>query len=687
VNIQNAPALPAPGEGMQGLADLLGKAGVFKDITGLDANQQNVIRTYLSNQENAKAFAEMAKEMAMQQHNTQNAGKIMDSITAAKNSNAITQQEAGQLVKDQLQQQIDGGAAKKAQAEAARQDAATLLSRAAVQGAGQDKNVTASRVDSSGNMEAVTIGGASPGTVLAQVFGQVPKIKQDPKKKNDCWAVAAAMMIGWKYDEQDITAADAARRAGQRFLQLYNDNNSDGLMAGDVDDFALHSEMAAEPPVSYRLQQYIDWMNTYGPLWVAVDSNPARGVFSPHARVLTKISGTGSPDGIGTQITFIDPSTGTEATQEFSEFLQGFEQMARDNRGPVLPPQVLHFIDKVSKGIGFQIEGPFGHEPIHENITLAALLKSRVSVRPGATVGSDLPLNEFFRGVLWNDDPAILMFHEDLWNNWRFTTRAAWLMKFELAKYSAGNNVANLTGRSHFYDLQFLHAMASEPREAPGDTLAKIMLWAELMYRLSIGEGVSATDKLDKPIASAVDVGGVTYSYSLSQFFDDLSRPTGQDTFGFLLTQDTACLALDLGRRAIGSLLHMVQDSYARGHVRRTLLNPGDRVTTDLFKPGTYGQYGEVENFHCYRGQDETLHDKYDKPQGPVPEPANLDSFNALLGGRDAIDASIKLLNMWQDKTPWAANGGPKELLEGTIFKLSANVSDADASVEEPDRN
>jgi hypothetical protein len=302
-------------------------------------------------------------------------------------------------------------------------------------------------------------------------------------------------------------------------------------------------------------------------------------------------------------------------------------------------------------------------------------------------VGSDLPLNEFFRGVLWNDDPAILMFHEDLWNNWRFTTRAAWLMKFELAKYSAGNNVANLTGRSHFYDLQFLHAMASEPREAPGDTLAKIMLWAELMYRLSIGEGVSATDKLDKPIASAVDVGGVTYSYSLSQFFDDLSRPTGQDTFGFLLTQDTACLALDLGRRAIGSLLHMVQDSYARGHVRRTLLNPGDRVTTDLFKPGTYGQYGEVENFHCYRGQDETLHDKYDKPQGPVPEPANLDSFNALLGGRDAIDASIKLLNMWQDKTPWAANGGPKELLEGTIFKLSANVSDADASVEEPDRN
>jgi hypothetical protein len=122
----------------------------------------------------------------------------------------------------------------------------------------------------------------------------------------------------------------------------------------------------------------------------------------------------------------------------------------------------------------------------------------------------------------------------------------------------------------------------------------------------------------------------------------------------------------------------MVQDSYARGHVRRTLINPADQLPgTDLFKPGTYGEYGEIENFHCYRGQNEALHDMYDKPQGPVPKPADLASFNALPGARDAIDASIKLLNVWQDRTPWAANGGPKELLEGTIFKLSANVSNA----------
>src|SRR5262249_2815176 len=113
VNIQNAPGVPAPGAGLAGLSELLGKAGIFKDITGLDATQQMALKTYLSNQENAKAFAEMAKEMAMQQHNTQNSGKIMDSISAAKESGSITKQEAGQLVKEHLQHQIDGGSTTK----------------------------------------------------------------------------------------------------------------------------------------------------------------------------------------------------------------------------------------------------------------------------------------------------------------------------------------------------------------------------------------------------------------------------------------------------------------------------------------------------------------------------------------------------------------------------------------------
>ena len=34
VSIQNAPALPTPGAGLADVSELLGKAGIFKDITG-----------------------------------------------------------------------------------------------------------------------------------------------------------------------------------------------------------------------------------------------------------------------------------------------------------------------------------------------------------------------------------------------------------------------------------------------------------------------------------------------------------------------------------------------------------------------------------------------------------------------------------------------------------------------------
>jgi len=171
VNIQNAPAAPAPAAGLAGLSDALTKSGVFKDITGLDANQQNVIRTYLSNQENAKAFGEMAKEMAMQQHNTQNSGKIMDQITAAKNAKDITPQEAGQLTKDHLQQQIDGGATKRAELENQKQSTPSPLSKAAIDAVSQGRNV---KIQREGDSESVDVSKGWESPAATEILRKIP---------------------------------------------------------------------------------------------------------------------------------------------------------------------------------------------------------------------------------------------------------------------------------------------------------------------------------------------------------------------------------------------------------------------------------------------------------------------------------------------------------------------------------
>ena len=222
--------------------------------------------------------------------------------------------------------------------------------------------------------------------------------------------------------------------------------------------------------------------------------------------------------------------------------------------------------------------------------------------------------------------------------------------------------------------------MANKVGEDPHETLAKIKLWIEIMYRLSIGDGIHGTDTIaNVPIS----VAGPSATYTLKSIMNPSSPPVETQTMKYLLTRDTKCMFLDLGRRALGSALHTIQDSYAHGHCRRTLLNPGDLqpggASTLTFKQGTYGHFGAVENFHSYTMHDHDEHDSFDafdKDKMHINDPA---SFNPLAGARDAIAKCTKLINFWVAKTPY--QDGPKALVENEIFALSPSVTPADNSV------
>ncbi|MBZ5857543.1 papain-like cysteine protease family protein [Flavihumibacter profundi] len=337
VNIQNAPTLPAPGAGLAGLGELLGKAGIFNDITGLDANQQNVLKTYLSNQENAKAFAEMAKEMQMQGHNTSNSDKIMDTLKSAKQDGAISQDDYSKLVKEHIRKQIDGGEQDKADAEKEKA-AKPSLSDAAVKAVDQGKNVKAQKTDANtGNTESIDISSGPSDQSLAAVSGSVPKLKQD--NNMSCWATVATMMVSWK-EGKKLSVEEVLQKAGAQYLAKFQ--NKEGLPSAEKEAFIEALGMEGEPPASYTVQQYIDWLKQYGPLWITTDSSAATGQFSPHARVVTSITGTGSADGSGTNFIFIDPATGTELTEPFDKFLKAYEQMVTDNPGDLFI-QIVHF--------------------------------------------------------------------------------------------------------------------------------------------------------------------------------------------------------------------------------------------------------------------------------------------------------------------------------------------------------
>ncbi|KAI1250468.1 hypothetical protein MGN70_007521 [Eutypa lata] len=330
----------------------------------------------------------------------------------------------------------------------------------------------------------------------------------------------------------------------------------------------------------------------------------------------------------------------------------------------------------------FDIEGPWDiNTPVHETLTLSSLMHSTFGVDSSYTVdGAPLDIKEFFRGDMWNDDPECQMFDEKDDDNWNFSSGTVWLSKFlagQLGDYDEGN----LIGRSHFWDLQFFHSMGAALGEQPDDTRAKIMLWLEVAYKISIEEGINGTDAIGSvPVTSVVNE---TTSYRLADFFTATSTPRSTDSLDTLFTCSTQYQGVDIRRRAIGSCLHIVQDSFAKGHTRRELLNPEDLVAGSNrteFVTGKYAELGAVENFHSYVDQGSAHADADHWDAGwPAMDPAEPTSFDRLWGARMAQEKGVQLLDFWQAGTAWG--GGVEDWLLDEVFSLSPDATPSDNTV------
>lgn len=217
--------------------------------------------------------------------------------------------------------------------------------------------------------------------------------------------------------------------------------------------------------------------------------------------------------------------------------------------------------------------------PVHENMVIAALIDSGVLSR-GTTYDDilgrwwnvDRPDDwEFIRGAIWNDDPACSLFFDDSGNNGNFGTgisfSADYIMKFKFLS-------DNIIYRSHYEDLQFLHSMGCRTGEEPRESKRKIMKWLEVMYRLSVGDGVSEWDRIDTRLGDRDMLG---------EFFNDNTKPKGSDNLRRLLMGNTTSYNNPkIDRRALGSCFHVIQDSFAIGHCQRRLENPHDMIDVTL---------------------------------------------------------------------------------------------------------
>ncbi|MDR6675425.1 hypothetical protein [Xanthomonas sp. 1678] len=242
-------------------------------------------------------------------------------------------------------------------------------------------------------------------------------------------------------------------------------------------------------------------------------------------------------------------------------------------------------------------------EPVHEEITNRIYGCEADACAGGQALSAPAAV---LAGVRWNDDPPFRVIGVQprgskckARDTIRFETQpSCWVALFMDANKGAAAGKEYGPGdamlyRTHFGDLQFLHAMALRDGEAALETKQRIMGWIEFTWRASQGE------------------------YVLDTRLKDIANPTLQQAFGRSEWRllDLFTLGASGGLRAsvddvaFGSLLHTLQDSYAEGHAMREESSGARQCAGPGFNVAAPGA---ILEFHAYNHQDHASHAEAD---------------------------------------------------------------------------
>jgi len=258
-------------------------------------------------------------------------------------------------------------------------------------------------------------------------------------------------------------------------------------------------------------------------------------------------------------------------------------------------------------------------DPVHEILTVKALVDSGLA-KVGAR-SKDPDVVQFIRGVFWNDDPCAQLFAENQFMPLDPSFGVAWYLDFSTAgkdknptkdfKYLS----CPLLGRSHFGDLQFLHGMADHDGVKPTETANRLLGWANVMYRVAIGE---------------IDVSGPLSDDSTAKTL--LGEISSQSPMSLLRSSSKQ----ETRERALGSLLHMIQDTYAHGHVKRLKISDNED--------------GSIVMFLSYINQKSSKHAVDDKWRNGNTD---LERTLAIPGAWQALKACTKIAELYKTKAAW----------------------------------
>jgi len=277
----------------------------------------------------------------------------------------------------------------------------------------------------------------------------------------------------------------------------------------------------------------------------------------------------------------------------------------------------------------------FGSD-VHERITRQAYDKAEVKLT-----------DDVIAGVRWNDNPPIIRMGP-LAGTCDVACWVSMLRVDSLALEILSKREQSIpTLRSHFGDMQFLHAMASRAGEKPADTREKAMRWLEFSYRVARGE-----------IGPRVNV------FSLREAGSEMDAATRDWVSALFRAPEKKLWRVqdvflpkggDLRLVAWGSFLHLVEDSYSASHVRRAAMR---------FQANgcpSYSATDAILEFRTYVGQDTEKHALCD------------DAPDWLASAREAspIDVLAELVRAYAQGRDWAF---VRALLEEKVFRLAPDA-------------
>lgn len=238
----------------------------------------------------------------------------------------------------------------------------------------------------------------------------------------------------------------------------------------------------------------------------------------------------------------------------------------------------------------------------HENITELALKRAGL-ILPHDGFKSVSALS-YIIGVRWNDDPEYIL---------PFPNDDNCAMK-GLSLHQRMSTSDTITFESHNGQWQFLHAMASSKSESQNTTKDRILLWIELMYKVSTRQ-IPATSRMD--------------AHGILKEMQKYLPPKA--TIGDLLR------AQNTSEMASGVLLHTIQDSYSPSHTKRQIHN---------------GRYSKIQTFYSYQDQSSIFHSLHEGPHICL-RCTNYEQVIQTSGGMDALTQSAQLLTFIRENKSW----------------------------------